>query len=295
MRIGITGATGFIGTALSRAAQARGHHIIAYSRRAVGPVPGAFAMRHYDADHPERLDVSGLDALVHLAGESVLGRWTVSKKERIRASRVQSTAGIVAALKDCARRPPVFVCGSASGAYGDRGDELLTESSARGSGFLAEVCTEWEAAAARASALGVSVSLLRTGVVLGRDGGAWPLLRRVFKLCLGSRLGTGRQWMPWIHIDDEVALILEVIERGLSGPINLAAPNPVTNAEFTRQVASALKTMTAPPVPAFLLKLVFGESATMLLGGQRMQPKAALDAALAFRHPEIAGALAACV
>jgi uncharacterized protein (TIGR01777 family) len=294
MRIGITGATGFIGTALTTAARARGHQIVAFSRRKNIVLPLVSEVRPYDSLHPEMIDASGLDVLIHLAGEKVLGLWTQRKKERIRESRVESTRGIVDALKNCAQRPKMFICASGTGAYGHRGDEVLTETSSRGSGFLADVCAEWEAAACRAMPMGVNVALLRTGMVLGREGGAWPLLRRVFKLRIGSRLGNGKQWVPWIHLDDEIGIILDAAEKNISGPINLCSPNPVTNAEFTRKIAAALKTSTFPPVPAFMLRLLLGEMASVVLDSQRVQPKVMLSHGYTFKHPALDGALAAC-
>jgi uncharacterized protein (TIGR01777 family) len=242
------------------------------------------------------LDPAGLDALVHLAGESVRGYWTAAKKRRIRDSRVDLTGRIVEAMQACDARPKTFICASGFGAYGDRGDEWLTETSPRGQGFLAEVCAEWEAAACRAVALGVRVVLLRTGLVLGRDGGAWPMLRRVFSARLGSRLGDGKQWVPWIHLDDEVGITLDALENaGYNGPVNLTAPNPVTNAELTRQIAGMLNKSTFIPAPAFALKLALGEMSTMLLDSARVKPAVALANGYTFKHPELRDALAACV
>ena len=293
MRIGITGATGFIGTALAKAATDRGHQVIAFSRRKGTSLPCTTEVRLFDTSRPESLDPSGLDALVHLAGENVLGYWTRAKKQRILASRVDSTRGIVEALKNCAQRPASFICASGTGAYGHRGDEILTESSSGGPGFLADVCAKWEASAREAASLGMTVSHLRTGMVLGHDGGAWPLLRRIFRWRIGSRLGNGRQWVPWIHLDDEVGIILEAAEKGIGGPINLSSPNPVTNAEFTRRIATALKTTTLPPVPAFMMRLLLGELAGVALDSQRVQPKVMLDRGYTFQHPTLDGALAA--
>jgi uncharacterized protein len=295
MRIGITGATGFIGKALAQAAINRSHKVVAFSRQKNLALSWAAEVRHFDAAHPEAIDVSGLDALVHLAGESVLGYWTKAKKERILASRVNTTRGIVEAFKSAANRPAIFICASATGAYGNRGDEILTEASARGEGFLAQVCTEWEAAACRAMPLGINVALLRTGMVLGRGGNPWNLLRRIFAMRIGSRLGNGKQWVAWIHLDDVVGIILEALEKKISGPINLTAPNPVTNADFTRSIATALKRMTLPPVPAFMIRLVLGELASIALDSQRVMPKVMLDHGYAFQHPTFDGAVAACL
>ena len=296
MRIGITGVTGFIGTALAKAAVGRGHEIVAYSRRKDMAFPWAKEVRAFDPALNAVLDPSGLDVLVHLAGENVLGYWTANKKARIRDSRVQTTQKIVSAMRDCAQRPQAFICASASGVYGNRGDEVLTESSPRGAGFLADVCEEWESAAMAADAFGVRIAMLRTGMVLGRDGGAWPLLRRIFSLGLGSRLGSGSQWVPWIHVDDEVGIILHTIEQSFyHGPVNLAAPEHVSNAQLTRAIAAQLGRFTLPPVPAFMLRLVLRDLSGVVLDSQRMVPKAALEGGYAFAYPSLKQALAALV
>jgi uncharacterized protein len=295
MRIGIIGGTGFIGSALASAAEQRGHGIVLFSRRPDGHDSSAKPVRLVSADGPV-IDPSGLDAIVNLAGESVFGFWTKSKMRRIRESRVALTNRIVDALAECRDRPGVFVNASASGAYGHRGDELLTETSARGAGFLADVCAEWELAANRARELGIRVVLLRTGMVLGKDGGAWPLLRRLFGFCLGGRLGCGKQWVPWIHIEDEAGMILHAIENpGLSGPVNLAAPNPVTNAEFTRAVARAVKRPAVCHAPAFALKLALGGFSSVVLDSQRLVPQAALAQGYEFKYRELGDALRALV
>ena len=288
MRIGITGVTGFIGSALARALSERGHGIVVYSRRTDLFLPWAKEIRKFDPESPHVLDASGLDALVHLAGESVMGYWTEAKMKRIRDSRVETTQRIVEGLKDCSHGPSTFICGSASGAYGDRGDEVLPESAARGTGFLADVCAEWEAAACRAMAMKVRVVLLRTGVVLGRDGGAWPLLKKIFSLRLGSQLGSGKQWVPWIHLDDEVRIIVEAIENpAYQGPINLAAPHPVTNAEMTKTIAELLGKSRFIPAPAFALKLLMGKMSSAFLSSLRLEPKAVVDHGYEFKYSNL--------
>lgn len=297
MRIGITGATGFIGTALGKAAAERGHTVVAFSRSTSDPPPWAKEVRPVSTDEEQPvLDPSGLDALVHLAGENVMGYWTAAKKQRIRDSRVDLTRRVVEALQQCEAPPQTFVCGSAIGVYGDRGDEWLSEASPHGTGFLAGVCVEWESAASRALALGTRVVLLRTGMVLGRGGGAWPMLRRVFSARLGSRLGDGTQWVSWVHLDDEVGIILDALENpAYNGPVNLTAPNPVTNAEMTTQIAGVLDTSTFLPVPAFALKLALGEVGSVVLDSTRVKPAVALAMGYTFKHPELREALAACV
>lgn len=296
MRIGITGATGFIGTALAKAAAARGHGIVAFTRQKGLSLPWAQEVRPILESGQHAIDPVELDALVHLSGESVMGYWTPSKRQRIRSSRVDLTRRIVDSLKDCQDRPKTFICASGTGAYGSRGDEWLTESAARGKGFLADVCAEWEAAACRALPLGVRVVLLRTGMVLGRDGGAWPLLRRIFNARLGSRLGNGKQWVPWIHIDDEVGIILHALENAAyNGPVNLASPNPVTNAGLTSDIAGLLNRPTFLPVPAFALRLTLGELGSIVLDSVRARPEAALANGYTFKYPELHHALAMCV
>ncbi len=297
MVIGITGATGFLGAALAREAKKRGHRTVGYTRGGASRLPHVDEVRplHASSEGADPiLDPSGLDALVHLAGESVMGLWTPAKKRRIRDSRVEVTRRVVEALQACtAGRPAVFLCASGTGAYGDRGDEVLTESSTRGTSFLAQVCEAWEHEAQRAGTLGMRTVSLRTGVVLGQGGGTWPLLRRVFKLRLGSRLGSGRQWVPWIHLDDEIGIILHAIENSAcQGPVNLAAPHPVTNAELTRAIARALHTSTFIPVPAFALKLA-GGMGSVVLESARVQPALAKETGYQFQHPRIDEALAA--
>lgn len=296
MNIGITGATGFIGTALAKAATERGHGVVAFSRSRNVSLPWAKEVRPISEEGDSAIDPVDLDAIVHLAGESVMGYWTPSKKRRIHSSRVDLTRRIVESLKNCNDRPKTFISASGSGAYGNRGDEWLTESSTRGKGFLADVCTAWEAAACRAMALGVRVVLLRTGMVLGREGGAWPLLQRIFNARLGSRLGNGKQWVPWIHLEDEVGIILHTLENpDYNGPVNLAAPNPVTNAEMTRLIADLLNKPTFLPVPAFALRLVLGELGSVVLDSARVKPQVALEHGYTFKYPDLDHALAMCV
>lgn len=292
MRIGITGATGFIGTALTKAALERGHEVVAFSRNGNLSLPGVASVRPIHLDQDPVLDPGGLDALVHLAGESVIGYWTTGKKARIRDSRVNLTQRIVAAMAASPNRPKTFICASGTGAYGNGGDSVLTESSPRGIGFLASVCKEWEECALRAADLGLRVVLLRTGMVLGDGGGSWPLLKKIFKLGLGSRLGDGRQYVPWIHLDDEVGIILHALEQeAYQGPVNVTAPHPVTNAEMTRLFASQLKRPTFIPAPAFALRMILGDLATIVLDSQRVIPKAAQDNGYHFKHPTLEEAL----
>ena len=297
MQIGITGATGLIGRALGILAAAQGHDVIAYTRNpAKAHLPWAREVRPLDARAPLPLDAAGLDVLVHLAGESVLGWWTEAKKARIRDSRVDFTQRLTCCLASASPRPAALLCGSAVGYYGDRGDEWLAESASPGEGFLAQVCVDWEAAALHAQPLGMRVVLLRTGLVLAAEGGAFALMRRAFSAFVGGRLGNGSQWIPWIHLQDEVRMILWAAEQpDVSGPLNLVAPAPVTNAEFTRVLARALHRPALLPVPAFVLRGLVGEASGMLLGSQHATPDAALACGFQFDHPVLEDAVEALV
>lgn len=278
MKIAITGASGFIGRALSNRLRSGGHSVTAVSLRAA---PGA-----------ESFPVC--DAVVHLAGEPVAQRWTRAARERIRGSRIQGTRALVAAMRD--RPPPVLISASAVGYYGSRGDELLTEEAAPGVDFLGAVAASWEREARAAETFGVRVVTPRIGVVLGRGGGALDRMTLPFRLGIGGRLGSGEQWMSWIHLDDLTALLeFAIATPSLRGPLNAVAPRPVTNAGFTRELARALQRPAIFPVPAFALKLLFGEMSQVLLGSQRVIPEAALRAGFRFRYSDVGPALAAAL
>ncbi len=291
----ITGATGFIGrrlvaacerpVVLSRDAEA--------ARRELGDVQAVAC--DLMAGSPPREALEGVEAVFHLAGEPVAeGRWTAAKKQRIHDSRTIGTANLVRALEHATPRPRVLVCASAIGYYGYRGDELLDESSAPGDDFLAHVCRDWEAAANEARELGMRVVNLRIGIVLGRGGGALQKMLLPFKLGLGGRLGNGRQWMSWIHVDDVVELVLHAARRDdIAGPINAVAPAPVTNRDFTRALAAALHRPAVFPVPGVALKLAVGAFAEVLLGSQRVVPQVAQRSGYQFRYAELAAALEA--
>lgn len=273
MIVTLTGATGFIGRALAERLAALGHQVQPFSLRS-----------------PQPLQVC--DAVIHLAGEPVAQRWTPEAKRRIRESRIEGTRRLIAGLSTLPALPRVFICSSAVGFYGSRGDEVLTEASAPGTGFLAELCVEWESAADEAQALGMRVVKLRTGMVLGPSGGALQQMLPAFRLGVGGRLGSGRQWMPWVHLDDHLDLVeFALDEAGVSGPLNATAPDPVTNREFTATLARALHRPAFLPAPAFALQALFGEMASVLLDSQRVIPRAALDAGFEFRHPELGPAL----
>jgi len=279
MRIAVTGASGFIGARLSAALRSRGHTVLTLGRtsgdRRWNPVEG-----------PAPLD--GTDAVVHLAGEPVAtGRWTDAKMQRIRESRILGTRNLVAGLRAAGAR--TLVCASATGYYGDRGDEELTEDSAPGTDFLAGVCRGWEEEAAASGARTVSV---RIGIALGAEGGALGKMLLPFKLGLGGRLGHGRQWMSWIHVDDLTGLIVHALEEeSLSGPVLGTSPAPATNADFTRALGRALGRWTILPMPAWQVRLFFGGVSAALLGSQRCRPARTLAGGFHFRYPELEPAL----
>jgi uncharacterized protein len=274
MNVAITGASGFIGNAVLDRLREEGYLVRAVSTRTP----------------PSTNDFKNCDAVIHLAGEPVAQRWTRAARQRIRESRVEGTRAVVNALR--ADPPAVLVSASAVGYYGSRGDEELTESSAPGDDFLAHIAIDWEREARAAEEFGVRVVAPRISVVLGRDGGAIPKMLVPFKLGVGGRIGSGRQWMPWIHIHDMVSLILFALENEpLSGPVNAAAPTPATNSEFTWALARALHRPALFPVPRLALRLLYGRMATMLYSSERVIPEAATHAGFEFRYPEIGQAL----
>ena len=274
MNVAVTGASGFVGRALSQRLRASGHRVTAVSLR-TQPPPEVFV---------------GCQAVVNLAGEPVAQRWTADARERISSSRIQATRSLVAVLRQ--RPPAVLVSASAVGYYGSRGDEILTEDSPPASDFLGQLAVGWEQEARAAERFGVRVVTPRIGVVLGSGGGALAQMLLPFRLGVGGRLGTGEQWMSWIALDDLISLIeFAIADAALSGPVNAAAPNPVTNAVFTRELAAALHRPAIIPVPAFALKMLFGEMSQILLGGQRVIPQAALRAGFQFRYADLGQAL----
>lgn len=287
MRIAITGSSGLIGSALVRSLEADGHAAV----RVVRSGGGKNTVR-WDIDRGE-IDAAGLEALdgvVHLAGEGIAEkRWTDDQKRKILESRTKGTAllaNTVAALSD---KPPVLVSGSAIGVYGNRGDEQLTEASAPGSGFLADVVVAWEAAAGPAEAAGIRVSKIRTGIVLDKDGGVLQRLVGLARFGLLGKLGSGQQWMSWISLADQVGAIRFLLEHDVAGPVNLTSPAPVTNAVFTKALGRVLKRPTFLPVPSFGPKLLVGSelAQALLLDGQRVLPEVLLDAGYEFRHSDL--------
>jgi len=294
MRILITGASGLIGKALRPTLEAKGYELILASRREPADdrhIQWSPDTGFADADLAR---LEGLDAVIHLAGESVSGlRWTDEKKKAIRDSRVFGTRALIETFDKLERKPKVFISGSAIGFYGDRGDEVLTESSAPGKTYLSEVCKEWEAESRRAEDLGIRTVLLRTGIVLSKDGGALATMMTPFKLGVGGVVGSGKQWMSWIALDDVVGMINFALENeGVRGAVNVVAPNPVTNEEFTKTLGSVLYRPTFLPLPEFAVHMVFGEMGdALLLDSTRVVPKRLLDNGYKFGFTNLKAAL----
>ena len=297
MRVVITGGSGLIGGAVAREMGGAGHEVVILSRdpsRVKGLPPNARAVQwdgKTGAGWASLLD--GDTAIVHLAGEGIAdGRWTESRKRRIRDSRVESGRAVLAAIRQANEKPKTLLRGSDVGFYGPCGDEVVTEGHAAGTDFLADVCVDWEASTAGAEALGVRRALLRTGIVLSGDGGALPKMSLPFRFGAGGPLGGGRQWVPWIHLADEVGAIRFLLEReDARGPFNLTAPQPLTNRDFGKALGKALHRPSLAPAPGFALRLVLGEMAEMLLEGQRAVPQRLLELGYAFRFPEALQAL----
>lgn len=294
MTIAITGASGFIGRRLMKKLAGGNHVIRVLSRHAGTNLPPGVQLHVWDAmkGQPPEESLEGVDAVVHLAGEPIAQRWTDEVKKKILDSRTTGTRHLVQALSTLRQRPAVLVCGSAIGYYGSRGEEVLTESSAPGTGFMAEVCVAWEREADLAESLGIRLVKLRTGVVLGANGGALAKMLPPFKAGMGGKMGHGDQWMSWIHLDDLVGIVQHAIDNPMRGPVNGTAPNPVVNAGFTKALGHALSRPAVVPMPAFSLKFMFGEMAEVMLASQRVMPKAAEAAGYQFRYPELEPALA---
>jgi uncharacterized protein (TIGR01777 family) len=289
-RILISGASGLIGSALVPSLESHGYEVIRLVRQQTDksnevpwdpmcPIP------------PEQ--VSGYDAIIHLSGESITGRWTSAKKARIRDSRVISTRNLSEALAKFENPPKTFLCASATGYYGSRGDEVLTEESPAGAGFLPEVCQEWESATEAAAISGIRTANLRTGIILSREGGALKPMLLPLRLGLGGRIGSGRQWWSWIHIEDFVAAVHHILQNeSVKGPVNMVSPNPVTNAEFTKTLAKALKRPAIFTIPAFAARIALGQLAEeALLASARVQPKKLLESGFQFEFLQLAVAL----
>jgi uncharacterized protein len=291
-RVLVTGASGPIGTALLASFEPQPIQVV----RLVRGRPSSAAEISWNPLAPlAPTAVSGIDAVVHLAGESIVGRWTEAKKKAIRESRVQGTRNLAAALAQSSVKPRVFVCASAVGFYGSRGDEILREESPTGQGFLAEVCREWEDASRIAAEVGIRTVNIRIGLVLSAKGGALPNMLRPFKLGLGGRIGSGQQWWSWIHVDDIIGGIHHAMRAELlAGPVNLVAPNPLRNVEFTKVLASVLGRPAFFPVPELALRLAFGKMAAeeLLLASQRVEPVKLEASGYTFRFRDLRAALA---
>jgi uncharacterized protein len=289
-RILVSGVSGPIGAALLPSLKTREYDVVRLVR---GAASGDDQISWNPTSPVAPEAVSGFDAVIHLAGESIIGRWTDAKKKKIRDSRVVGTCNLAQALAQAKDKPQIFVCSSAIGYYGDRGDEVLSEESAAGSDFLADVCREWEAATQAASLAGIRTVQIRTGVVLSPKGGALAKMLTPFKMGVGGRIGSGRQWMSWIDVQDLVGAIHHILKTDLlQGPVNMVAPKPVTNTEFTKTLASVLSRPAILPMPAFAVKLVFGEMGeTALLGGQRVEPERLVASGYPFRFRELRASL----
>ena len=294
-RILVTGVSGPIGAALLPSLQSGGTQVIRLVR---GPANNAEQISWDPLAPLSPAAVSGFDAVIHLAGESVVGRWTDAKKKAIRDSRVLGTRNLATALTKSDAKPGVLVCASAVGFYGNRGDELLREESPSGQEFLPEVCREWEEASRIAANAGIRTVNIRIGLVLSPTGGALGSMLTPFKLGLGGRLGSGQQWWSWIHVDDIVGAIHHALDtQSLSGPVNLVAPNPTRNAEFTKILASVLGRPALFPVPEFALRAALGRAAAqeLLLASQRVEPAKLAASGYSFRFRELRAALASLV
>lgn len=289
-RILVSGVSGPIGAALVPSLKARGYEV---TRLVRGAAAGDDQIS-WDPGQPIAPDlVSGFDAVIHLAGESIVGRWTKTKKIKIRGSRVAGTATLAEALAGAKDRPQVFVCSSAIGYYGDRGDEVLNEESKPGVGFLPDVCREWEAATQAAAKAGIRTVQMRTGIVLSPRGGALGKMLTPFRMGVGGKIGDGRQWMSWIDVQDMVGAIHHILNTDLlQGPVNMVAPKPVTNTEFTKILGSVLSRPAILPMPAFAVKLLFGEMGeTVLLGSQRVEPAQLVMSGYPFRFSSLRASL----
>ncbi|HYL13231.1 MAG TPA: TIGR01777 family oxidoreductase [Terriglobales bacterium] len=289
-RILVSGVSGPIGAALLPSLRSRGYKVVRLVR---GPASGDEQISWDPAKPLSPESVSGFEAVIHLAGESIVGRWTAAKKARIRDSRVLGTGNLAEALARAAQRPGVLITASAVGYYGHRGDEVLQEDSSPGQDFLAEVCHQWEAATQPAAQAGIRTVNMRIGLILSPVGGALPKMLTPFRLGVGGNIGNGRQWWSWIDVSDVVGAVHHIMKTDLlQGPVNLVAPKPVTNAEFTKTLAEALHRPAIFPMPAFAARLAFGEMADeLLLASQRVEPTKLVASGYPFQHSDLKKAL----
>jgi len=299
MRLVVTGASGFIGTHLCSRLLAKGHRLTLLTRAA--PRDGSTETKkwlHWTPGTPGDWEsaLKGADGVINLAGEPIAAkRWTPSQKEKIRISRIDATNSLVEAIAKANQKPAFLLNASAVGYYGPRGDETITEDTPAGNDFLSVVCRDWEEEAEKAAPLGLRVIRLRTGIVLGRDGGALAKMVLPFKFFVGGPLGSGKQWMPWIHLDDEVGLMLYLIENEAAGPVNATAPNPDRMKDFCQTLGKVMGRPSWLGAPALGLRLMLGEMAEMLLTGQRAVPAAAQRLGYEFKYPNLTEALQACM
>ena len=297
MRVIITGGTGLIGKALCTALVNDQHSVIALSRnpdKNIGLLNGV-RLEQWDGKTAAGWGAlaDGADAIINLAGEGIAdGRWSKERKKSIRESRINAGLAVMEAIKQATNKPKVLLQSSAVGYYGPHGNELVTEETGMGNDFLAKVCHDWEASTVSATQMGVRRAVLRTGVVLSRQGGALPKMAMPFKFFAGGPVGNGKQWLPWIHIDDEVRAIQFLLNQAeASGPFNLSAPNPVTNKEFGQTLGKVMGRPALAPAPAIAMKAVFGEMATVLLDGQRAVPNRLQAIGFTFTYPTLEEAL----
>ncbi|MEX2613530.1 MAG: TIGR01777 family oxidoreductase [Gaiellaceae bacterium] len=290
MKVAVSGASGLIGSALLPALEGSGHEVIRLVRR---KPEGSNEIAWNPEDGSIDVDgLQGVDAVVNLSGATIGRRWTEQRKAEILESRVSSTSLLARTIAELEPRPSVLVCAGGVGIYGDRDDEILTEESTIGSGFLADVGAAWEAAAEPARAAGIRVVNFRQGIALSRDGGALERLLTPFKLGVGGRVGSGKQWWSWVSLDDLVAAYRFALETHLDGPVNLAAPNPAVNVQFVKALGGALHRPTVFPLPTFAVKAAFGEMGEhVLLESQRVLPARLLDAGFVFDYPDLESAL----
>jgi uncharacterized protein len=294
MRVFITGATGFIGRELTARLRGAGHQVTAWvrdeskARGLLGPEVGLVS-----ASAGLGEPIAKTDAVINLAGEPVsAGRWTASRKQAIVESRVKLTSAIASAIAQSPSRPAVFISASAVGYYGDRGDEMVEDDAPPGNDFLATVCRSWEAAALEAAKSGVRVFIPRIGIVLGADGGALTRMVMPFRVGMGGPLGSGHQYVPWIHLDDQIAVMIAALEdQRMSGPMISAAPNPVTSGELAKAIGAVLHRASFMPVPTIALRILLGEAAALVLTGQRVHPRRLEQSGFTWRYPRIAVAL----
>ncbi len=297
----VTGASGFIGASLCSALSEKGHDVVALSRAPARAKLKLPRVKQLAAWQPTRELISpstlyGVNAVVHLVGETIAGKWNAQKKARIEKSRLGSTQLLVESLSKADKKPDVLVCASAIGYYGEGGDKTLTEDSPPGDDFLATLCQAWEVEAKKAETLGIRTVQVRIGLVLGKEGGLLRTMLTPFKMGLGGRLGDGKQWMSWIHLDDVVGIIMHALKTSqISGPLNATAPEPKRNINFTKSLGYVLKRPTIFPVPTFALKIRFGDFTDFTLMSQRVIPQKSLSAGYAFRHPDLENALRVCL